>query len=350
MHMVEHEVFEHDGIIFGGAVRDEIISQEYADRYRRYRRDNNMLFDKKKFWDVKHHPETAARTLTPQDLDVCFQERSQSKIFLDALRTMCEKEHIEMGIENAEDDMSVPEDVHKYGRFVHVSKVTLTVVVGRIPFIHTGYRISLQIDVVTHRYNKNLQPPFMNLDFLCNGFIKTKYGITYSKNTGTYIDKLSELERTKEILKIQEDMLLFKTNFCNFEKIKKRDISTLSKNIYAYKRISKLLAKKSFMWTICNLPFNVVKATAQDCATECCICCEPFKEDSDRKFYVPVMKDGAEITSENVHLDCIMAYFKKQQDDALHEHLCASDTFVFKCPVRTQIDFTKCSCTYKNSC
>lgn len=350
MYMVESKALDHDGIIFGGAVRDEIISEEYAKRYRKYLRDNKERFDKKKFWDVKYHPETAARTLVPQDLDICFQQKSQSDTFLNALRLQCEEEYIQMDVENAADDASPPEHVHKYGRMVYVSKVKLTIVVGKIPFLHTGYKVAVQLDVVTPCYNSHIQPPFMNLDFLCNGFIKTRYGITYSKNTGTYIDNLSELERTKEILKIQEDMIMFKTNFCNFEKIKKRDVSTLNKNIYAYKRISKLLCKKTFTWTICNLPFNVVKATAQDCTTECCICCEPFKEDSDRVFYVPVTKDGVEITSENVHLDCIMTYFKKQHEDALDEHLCASDVFVFKCPIRTQIDFTKCSCTYKNSC
>ena len=46
---------------------------------------------------------------------------------------------------------------------------------------------------------KDIEPPFNNLDMLCNGFIMDINGIRYSSTTGTYMDILDNQDRKKEI-------------------------------------------------------------------------------------------------------------------------------------------------------
>lgn len=344
MYMIERDALDNDGIIFGGAVRDTIISQEYAKRYRQYLRENKMRFNSKKFWDVSVHPETAARTLVPDDLDIYFDQVENVGKFLRSLQEKCNEEHIELRVEKTNDD---PSTITRYGRFIDVQKVSLTMYIGKVPFISHGYELTINVDVVTPYYRVLIQPPFNNLDFLCNGFIKTKYGITYSKDTGTYIDALSDMERTVEILKIQQDMIQFKTNFCRYEKIRHRDIGTFSKNSYACKRIHKLLSKTEFPWTICNLPFEIVQTTESNLGQTCSICLSDLEEEESMAI-TSTLKEDVKIRTSVNHVHCLMSYLIKQNCEGEQvEMLSEKDPFVFKCPMRTTIDFTRCTCAYK---
>lgn len=348
MNMIEREALDNDGIIFGGAVRDAMISEEYAHRYRRHLQANKERYNSKKFWNTRVHPETAARTLVPRDIDIFFDYNKKNNMdrFISALQEMCNAEHINMDIERSEDD---PANANRYGRMLNVQKITLTMLVGRIPFMFRGYEIVIDVDIVIPNYSIMMQPPFCNLDFLCNGFIKTKHGVMYSTDTGTYMDTLTNMERTVEVLKIQQDMMDFKTNFCRYEKIKARDISTFGKNAYALKRIQKLLGKEEFPWTICNLPFELTQTTDQDLTTECTICCCQFQL-KETLAITTTLKDEKEIRTSVTHTDCLMKYLVHQDHKAAHvDFLVDRDEFVFKCPMRTVIDFTKCSCEYKNA-
>jgi hypothetical protein len=347
MSAITYKAFDHDGVIFGGAVRDTMIADAYTKKYYAYLSSKKERFQSKKFWDINYHPETAARTLVPRDLDICFEDRTKSDNFIMELDKLAREEQMDFFV--TESSALNPTDTDcSYAQFLHVRKVTLTSRIGQIPLLGRGYSISIDIDIVSPRYKVMMQAPFNNLDFLCNGFIKTKHGIMYSQNTGTYIDKLSDIDRTAEILKIQQDMLLFKTHMCKFEKIKQYQLSRFGKNKNAFKRVHKLLSKETFEWTIENLPFKITKTVDRDCYGDCCICFDKL-EVNDTITYMPVKTaESAEVRSSITHKKCILEYLVKQQEDAVRDNLQSKDEFSFICPMRHTIDFTSCSCTYKD--
>jgi hypothetical protein len=342
---IETKAFKYDGVLFGGAVRDLIISEHYGKQFRTHVKSNRDLMRDKNFWNASIHPESAARTLVPDDMDIYFSCKQDSELFIESMHYMCEEENVGIMIENLQDEIS--NDPAKYGRMLDVQKVTITLVTGRIPFIFRGHQIVIQVDVVTPKYPIMMQPPFNNLDFLCNGFLKTKHGIVYSNDTGTYIDRLTELEKTAEVLKIQRDMIQFKTNLCRFERIQQVDISTSHKNKYAFKRINKLLKKERFPWTICNLPFELTSATKEHLGTECCICQSQFEE-HDIVAIVSTTKETTKITCSTTHKHCLMKYLEYQYEEESTQLVSSDAKFIYKCPIRSPIDFTKCACEYKN--
>lgn len=341
---VSYEAIEKDGVIFGGAVRDMMIADVYSKRYTDYLRTKKERYNAKKFWNAKNHPETSARTLVPDDVDIYFSSSNNADRFIQHLRELCETERILFDIKGTHDD---PSDTGRnYGMMLNVQKATLTIQVGAIPFVCRAYDIYVDIDIISPNYPIIMQPPFCNLDFLCNGFIKTKFGILYSNDTGTYIDRLPELQRTAEILKIQQDMVEFKTNFCRYETIRRKELGTMCKNRSAFKRINKLLAKKHFPWTICNLPLKMAISEAVS-EEYCSICLDHFKP-KDRHTYIETIDaEGTPVKSSMTHTDCIMTYLAKQLQDAERQHLDDKDKFSYVCPLRHPIDFTQCSYDYK---
>jgi hypothetical protein len=347
--MIERRAFKNDGIIFGGAVRDGIISEHYSKKYRNYAQGDKHLLHNKQFWDTSVHPESAARTLVPDDMDIYFSCKQDSEFFIESLHSMCEEEHVRISTKTSKDDIS--NRLSKYSRMLDVQQLTLTMKAGNIPFVFSGYNIEINIDVVTPTYPIMMQPPFRNLDFLCNGFLRTKHGVFYSENTGTYIDKLTEIEKTAEVLKIQQDMIQFKTNICKFENIKQKDISTFHRNKCAFKRIHKLLKKETFEWTICNLPFELRKATEEHLESVCFVCQSQFVE-QDILAIVSTTKNGEKIPCSTTHKNCLMRYLEHQYEDACNitsiNYVHEDDKFIYKCPIRTPIDFTTCPCEYVN--
>ena len=94
---------------------------------------------------------------------------------------------------------------------------------------------------------KELEPPFNNLDMLCNGFIMDKNGIHYSTTTGTYMDDLDIKDRKKEIARITLDIYECKTELTTYGGLKIEEP-------YIVGRVIKMMNRK-FGWTIINAPF-----------------------------------------------------------------------------------------------
>jgi hypothetical protein len=243
---------------------------------------------------------------------------------------------------NGEDPSKNP---RRYGRFLDVKKVTLTINVGRIPKLFHGFDVIINIDVVTPQCRTILKPPFRNVDFLCNSFIRTDLGIILSPHTGTYLDNLSYVDRSIESAKIVQDMVNFKTYFCTFEKYRSSEPGTYKLNKHAFKRIHKLLRKEPFQWTICNLPFDIRTPIPEELSEDCCICTSQFTT-RDCVIVASTEKDGKKIKCSCTHKQCFMDYMIHQNQDAESDGMHDNDEFAFKCPMRAIIDFTKCSRDY----
>ncbi len=139
-----------------------------------------------------------------------------------------------------------------------------------------GRKISVKIDCVRrpsafHSFKDGsfCEPPFGKLDFDCNAWVWDKYGIRLSRNTGTYIDHLSELGRKRREIRLMERMSDMVTEYFPFDKegdIFEMNDDTISQRKNRVKRILKMLERG---WSIENIKIKRVELTSP---TTCVIC------------------------------------------------------------------------------
>jgi hypothetical protein len=326
---IEKIVFRNKGIIYGGAVRDSIISEEYT---KRYLAQNESM---ENFWDKHHSPETLQRLLQPDDMDVCMNTEDQATKFINDIKSVNEFRNT-IVVDNISNRYYSP-------KILSVKTVTIRLAIAPIPFISEGKTQLISIDVVVPKPNIFLEPPFNNLDMLCNAFIKVKEGrmapeIRLSKNTGTIIDYYSVYQRTQVTAGICKDMIDFKTYlaFSSNQQIGQ----TSDFNLVCMRRISKM-AKKEFKWTFLNMPFAVSKVGDDVENTNCCICCNQI-EKGENICHTSCMVKGREITSPDMHYECLMSYLEHQRVNTNKNEIPWGDSFTFKCPIRNTVDFRKC--------
>jgi hypothetical protein len=128
------------------------------------------------------------------------------------------------------------------------------------------------------------EPPFNNLDLLCNGFLLDKKGIRYSTTSGSYIDYLDDNDRQKEIKEIILDMYEYKT-FINNNRIVKYE------EPYLKMRIIKMMNKKP-KWKILNASFLLFNTKI---GKERCLCCDEL-----------INKKGVKINNKKYSINCFL--------------------------------------------
>lgn len=400
---IAKSVFDNNGIIFGGYVRDKIISDHYKSIYNEANTCNSHQIHK--FWNCFNQPETAARTLVAKDMDICMYRKEDVNGFLNALQKIfCD----EFGITNiSSSEFSAICELTYFGIPIMMSKrIKYVATVGRIPYVYCGTEITFDFDILIPKKSW-MQPPFNKIDMLSNVFIMSKQGIMMSNNTGTMIDTMSLLNKQKMSAKIMSDIVEFKTQFCMVNNQNRRDRfdCDYEYNRKAFERIQKMLFK-TFPWQITNLPFEIcdydktnatnakkaAKATKPsktakpsssasdtdiiditdtsdtDAATTttvsvetatsttttettetaiCCICMDGFKK-KDRcvEIYIDNSTHTKKVCSCVAHDKCIFKYFEKQLESAKNceEHAFnPSDSFEFRCPMRNVVNFQKCA-------
>lgn len=318
---IEKLVFACNGTIFGGYVRDEYIKEYYTDKFSKelYRRVGGDAF-----WNKRMSPSTSARTIIASDMDICFPNNADADKFIDRVKETSEFTFVVVKTKNA---YISPQMISAH------YTVRICMKVGVIPFISEGEDLMLDLDMIV----ANTLPPFGNLDMLCNGFIKTKEGKRFSRNTGTKLDKLSEFEHHREVMKILEDMMEFKTTLCFTQKrLTKKDL-----NISALKRIQKM-EKKDFSWTFTNMPINIECYSDEGLIEDtCCICFEQFVN-GEKISYTASKKEDKEIPASKMHYKCCMKYLEHQMDTVINTISSSPYEFTFRCPCRNKIDFSTC--------
>ena len=318
---------EHNGTIFGGFVRDEYISEYYTDKYKRENTNPSIS----KYWDVEHSPETSARLLLPQDMDISFKTQQEADEFIAALQRIPEFSKVWVSTSNdSEYSRSIQSSLES------ITHVCIDMHFGREPFLRRGRLIKINIDVVIP-LNKALEPPFGNLDMLCNGFILTSSGKRFSKNTGTIIDLYSDYERAVVTPQILRHMFDFKTYICMTNQYEKQTI-----NISAFNRVVKM-TNKNTPWTILNLPYTRETYTPGDSEEECCICSDAL-ENGDEVAYTSIQNEKQEtIPSAKMHDQCFIRYLRHQTYEYDNFELeNPNKVYCFKCPARNSITFTRC--------
>jgi len=230
---IESVVYDFNGVIYGGYVRDKMIKDYYTELYYTYG------YLEKDFNNLKIAKSLIKRTIIPNDMDIYFKSKKEAKNFIEELGTYGEV----LIIKN--------NDFTYTGIFSLIEHREISLIIDNKTLI---FDVSYPLSNMEDECNE-LEPPFNNLDMLCNGFIMDNKGIRYSKTTGAYIDYLG-YERKKEIAKIRFDIYEMKTSLIRGLKIEEP---------YLIRRISKMINRK-FGWIIVNTPFIIIKNNDE------CIC------------------------------------------------------------------------------
>jgi hypothetical protein len=330
---IKKTVFNHNGLIFGGFVRDMIISDHYKEIY-----NGGNKYNIHKFWNKCYQPETAARTIVANDMDICMYKEEDVDEFIDTLRDTFNNR---IGYANYSSSVLTVTSENSYFRIpitLH-KKINYTITVGKIPFVHSGVEISFNFDIIVPRSSK-LMPPFNRIDMLCNMFVLNKQGVVMSSNTGTIIDQMTILNRQKMSLRIMEDIVEFKTQFCLTNYRDNHTCGSFSYNNKVCERLNKMLFR-TFKWDITNLPFILGEhqpanaAPVCDNSDKCCICLTNYRN-NDRVFKVFV--DTEKVCS-IAHDKCMFKYFETQIDNAKKDGIDGGDDFKFRCPMRNVMNF-----------
>jgi len=349
---VVSKVFNYDGVIFGGYVRDKIIANHYRCEYNK---THSNRWESKKFWNKQYHPETVGRMLIPNDLDICVSDNISAKSLIDDIKVMIFEDFDRGNVEIS--SCYTTQSDNKYFRLAvsSVTKVSFAIAIGKIPYISQGNIINVSFDIVV-RHNNRIQPPFGNLDLLCNMFILTKSGITISGNTGTKIDSMSIIDKKKVELRVMTDMVVYKTEFCL--NVKKFD--TVSNYNYAVCDRLEKMSLKSPSWTVGNMPINMESSLVKSCDTNkdmCCICMSGFKKANGTiSVPIPCSTKTNIINGGKIHNACFFKYMKNQLAEEIINNRFNPDNnldnFLFKCPMRNQFSFTeygdKINCVIKS--
>ena len=186
---IESVVYGYNGIIYGGYVRDKMIKDYYTELY------YTSGYLDKDFNNHKIAKSLIKRTIEPNDMDIYFKNKKEAKQFIEELETYGNI------IINKNNDFTYT------GIYSLIEHKEISLILNDNTLI---FDISYPLPNTENECNE-LEPPFNNLDMLCNGFLMDNKGIRYSNTTGTYIDDI-EYERKKIIAKIRFDIYEMKTS------------------------------------------------------------------------------------------------------------------------------------------
>ena len=228
----EDLIFKYNGVIYGGYVRDTMISNYYETLFNA----NNGV----------ETTTTLNRHIKPKDIDIFFRSKNEAVSFVEKLS------------DYGDVIKKAPSEIHYAGLFRMVDHTT-------VALFNKGFTFSFDLsypfpDPDPEIYE--LEPPFNNLDMLCNGFLMDISGTRYSTCTGTYVDTLNEKDRKREIMEITYDIYKFHTHLTSYGMVKHMEP-------YIALRVIKMM-KRVFPWTINNAPFKVIKKRINNVYCDCC--------------------------------------------------------------------------------
>lgn len=257
--------------IFGGAVRDMIIHDEYSTRFYDDKDKDRKLFD-----DPSYDKETLGRLVVPNDIDAFFvgTKEEVSKI----VNELCDKEKLRFSNNG---DAGYPINIFGNSDEIKLKRYTFYVPANS----YIGVSIEINVDIV-YTSLKNIFPPFKIADLKCNCLLQDKNGIRLSNNTGVYeMDSLSGTYKAKKIeIGIINDIINFKTQFCHPGILDGLDEepSFEEKEIdFRFRRIWRLLNMIERGWTITNeIDIEVCVEESKKEEIVCLVCQENIQVDS----------------------------------------------------------------------
>ena len=317
--------------------------------------EKQFKYTKTNFWNEQFDPETVARTLIPNDIDVCLYNEENVNGMIGEITALFNREFGSTNV-NCIKKLLCKKNSDFKGYIDNpvgnLYTVVYTITVGMIPYVDIGRTFNISFDIITTS-KKHLKPPFGKLDFLCNGFIMTGHDeIMMSNYTGTEIDTLKFVEKKEVESKIIKDIINFKTSYCmKFITIADSNMyASVKYNEQACKRIEKMCNKK-YSWTIENMPIIIEQPKKNICVYKNCCICQDFIKKKEKSVSLPMFDSSNKlINGPPMHTDCFFKYMNSQIQDKMKEfdnnshenHIYelyeGCKTFL-RCPMRNEIDF-----------
>jgi len=196
-------VLDHDGIVFGGFVRDAIIHDHFAAKF--YEKNNGATGNERLYCIPSYLPETAGRLVIPRDID-CRMTHTN----LDAMLARMKRKRIDHHIVFVRDPMEYLSNADEPSdRTVSHVRLLLEVDTGRVeaaledlPFRFSLPKIRspvVKMDVIVSR-DKFVEPFVSMPDFDCNALYLTKHGISLSSFVCPHGDMLRTERRRQEVI------------------------------------------------------------------------------------------------------------------------------------------------------
>lgn len=343
---IVNKIYEYDGIIYGGFVRDSIIADYYKSLYdKKFKKSKNYY---KNYWNKQFDLETLYRTLIPTDINICMYNKDivdkmlkeLNDIIINDFGTMNVNLHYKK-INNNITNYNI-NNLCTNDNIVYIYKYNI--IVGYIPYIFKGSIFDLQLNVVICK-NTLIRPPFNKLDFLCNAFIMTREGIHISNNTGIeMLDNLTIIDKKKVEYKIIKDIVNFTTDYCiNFNNMQNgNNLNFVNITKYVCTRIENMI-NKSCKWQINNLPIIIEYPKKHSNTRNICNIC--YKNIKKIDCIVKVESNNTTTKGSIMHKKCFLEYIYNQIDAKLNYlsediyNLDDSDEFYVKCPMKNILDF-----------
>jgi hypothetical protein len=277
-------IIENEGKIFGGAVRDIYSRHYYAGQfYNKYgTRDlDGKNWEYKKYTDATFCPETKDRFSLPKDIDACIKNdklqnvlrilhlnhfkvhtifsRDAKKYLPNIFVEEGEVTHYRIKIKP---DIFIRMEIPNIMRDILAPQFNYLIEQSRMINQQMGY---ITLDLMVNMTDRDIDPPYGNLDFECNGLILTQDGIRLSRclrPASAYKDSIYPLQISEKLHDVQKDI------------IAKRAIPVPSNCIMdSTYRISKMLSKG---YTIVYL--TIEKNISIDETQTCIICHEDINQ------------------------------------------------------------------------
>jgi len=272
-------LINNNGTVFGGVVRDVYLRTYNARKfYQKYglRSNDGSNWENKNYTDCTLDPDTSERVLIPNDIDVAVNKNDLDLLISDLI------------INNFKIKTIFVRDAKKYIQHINVEqgdifhyrikvvpRISMNVLAPQeikgflnnyfsknnnkeITFIQNTIG-SVTLDIMVNNTKNDIDPPFGNLDFECNGLVLTKDGIRLSR----FIQKLDLYDNINLPIRNIEKITNIFTNIVN-----KTAVPTylFNYNIYFY-RINKMLSKGY------NIKYRIINKINANREEHKCILC-----------------------------------------------------------------------------
>jgi len=347
INLIKRMVLNNGGIIYGGLVRDEIIGNHYREKFIK----KNLDFDK--YYDMTYDIETNKRLILPSDIDVFFKTNANvDEFFKNVKNVLIEPYFGQMKIKTNTRTQNMFNYISSFLKLKH-NKVQISIVIGKT-LTSCGTTLKLLMDILTvntelivndrssEMYMSDIEPPFYNIDFLCNSFIleysNKRTNIRISNCTGTKIDNMEFTKKMYFANTILKDIVNNRTQFI-------RNDSNFNAELINCYRIIKLI-QKPFSWNITNIPFHIFKSDeiTNDIEETCLICMDEIKLLMEKKEQYNGISKYISITTTSknqiLHYKCFCSYIDKEQN----KRYINADTgkIECRCPLRIPFNFNEC--------
>ena len=214
-------VLDINGLIFGGAVRD-IYARDYCAR--QFYRKVGQNRAKELYLDTEYHEEYKDRIIIPNDLDATIHHTKLQELLVQLKqKNMCVKTLFSRDAKTYLPGINVNTDEIMHYRFE--IRPNIFVKLDRPSFMSDlfedefekmlakVYKVKQDIgavymDLLVNQTDKDLDPPFGDLDFECNGLILSKDGIRLSRCLHyNWLSRTNPIEMDERLAEIKEDII-----------------------------------------------------------------------------------------------------------------------------------------------